>query len=212
MTEMNLSSCYCIEHYIYCLTLCVCEWVAGVGFLVLMVVIPFYSFPPHWTMLVQVFLILMCIIFERGSVAFTVISISCAPAVGLCFWFLEDLAALIGLVGEFWVMDVNRVCASGGVCCVWVKGTWRCEWSMPFYCQTVIINIGNLHLPASSPSLCEFLFSSLVRIASLIAKCLNIVRFHSSSLHISHIVKHGGLTALKTRFYHLWAPRSSDAC
>lgn len=51
------------------------------------------------------------------------------------------------------------------------------------------MNVGELHLPASYPSFCDLPFSSLVRIASLIAKCLNIVQFHLS-FFVSHIVKH----------------------
>lgn len=102
----------------------------------------------HWMMLVQVFLILMCIIFEHGSVAFTVGTVSsCSRS----WTLLEDLEALLG-----WVTD-RRVC--------WVKGV---DWSMPCYCQTVTVNIGNLHLPASFPPFsfsCDIPF--WVRIASL---------------------------------------------
>lgn len=55
----------------------------------------------HWMMLVQVFLILTCIIFEHGSVAFTVGTISpCSHN----WTLLEDLAALIG-----WMVDGKRV-------------------------------------------------------------------------------------------------------
>lgn len=55
----------------------------------------------HWMMLVQVFLILMCIIFEHGSVAFTV---GAVPSCSRSWTLLEDLEALLGCVTD------RRVC------------------------------------------------------------------------------------------------------
>lgn len=55
----------------------------------------------HWMMLVQVFLILMCIIFKHGSVAFTVGAVSsCSRS----WTLLEDLEALL------WCVTDRRVC------------------------------------------------------------------------------------------------------
>lgn len=146
----------------------------------------------HWMMLVQVFLILMCIIFEHGSVAFTVGTVS------------SQLDFIGRSGGSSWVCDGQE-----SVC--WVKGV---DWSMPCYCQTVTVNIGNLHLTASSPPPVLFLVWYPVlgqNCISLIAKCLNIVQFHSLS-HIRYCKTHQfNKKKIQKNKSHLWATRSSES-
>lgn len=90
-----------------------------------------YFFLLHWMKLGQVFLILLCVIFEHGYVAFYLHHfLLCfhAAASGCCV-VLEGLAALIG-----W-LDL-----------VWVNLSWgKIWWSMSYDCQTILIYVSDLH-------------------------------------------------------------------
>lgn len=140
--------------YIYCL-ISVCslanEWKVVDTF-----------FFPYWMMLGQVFLILMCIIFEHGSAASIVITCSCAFTLGLMlFFYFGRSGSSYWTVGNF---ECWLGCGWGLAGCVWVMRSWRCERSMPFSCQTITVNVGDSHFPASYPSFCDLFCSSLVRL------------------------------------------------
>lgn len=179
MAETNLSSRYCIKHFVHLsfdsrVCLLANEWKVVETF-----------FFPYWTMLGQVFLILMCIIFEHGSAASIVTTRSCASRWDSCFSFfiLEDLAALIGRLET---LSVGR--GAGEVwqsVCEWLEVddvNEACRFIAKPSQLTLVTCISLLLLPP-----CAICFVHLrLDCITVIAKCLNIVQFHLSFLSFTY--------------------------
>lgn len=96
---------------VWCVCVCVGEWVKEVGFG------SFYSSPPtppllHWMMLGQVFLF-WCVSYLSMLLLLSSLSPICALTVGLLLFSAR-------FVSSYWTV---------GYFGSWpVKGTWRCEW------------------------------------------------------------------------------------